>query len=98
MHLFEQDKKKTKESKKPVPLADRMRPQVLEEFVGQEKIVGSGTPLRKAIETDHVSSLIFWGPPGSGKTTLAHLISKSTQGEFIPFSAVSSGIKEIKEV
>ena len=98
MHLFEQDKKKTTDAKKPVPLADRMRPQVIAEFVGQEKIVGTGTPLRKAIETDHVSSLIFWGPPGSGKTTLAHLISKSTQGEFIPFSAVSSGIKEIKEV
>ena len=98
MELFEQDKKKTKEAKKPVPLADKMRPQALDEFVGQEKIVGPGSPLRKAIETDHVSSLIFWGPPGSGKTTLAHLISKSTKGQFVPFSAVSSGIKEIKEV
>ncbi len=98
MELFEQEKKKTKEAKKPVPLADKMRPQTLDEFVGQEKIVGPGSPLRKAIETDHVSSLIFWGPPGSGKTTLANLISKSTKGEFLPFSAVSSGIKEIKEV
>ncbi len=98
MELFEQDKKKTRETKKAVPLADRMRPRALDEFVGQEKIVGAGSPLRKAIETDHVSSLIFWGPPGSGKTTLANLISKSTQGDFIPFSAVSAGIKEIKEV
>jgi len=98
MHLFEQDKNKNSNAQKPVPLADRIRPQALDEFVGQEKIVGAGTPLRKAIETDHVSSLIFWGPPGSGKTTLANLISKSTHGEFIPFSAVSSGIKEIKEV
>ncbi|MGH8016449.1 MAG: replication-associated recombination protein A, partial [Candidatus Zixiibacteriota bacterium] len=98
MELFEHQNKKSKDPKKPVPLADRMRPQALDEFVGQEKIIGTGTPLRKAIETDHVSSLIFWGPPGSGKTTLANLISKSTQGEFMPFSAVSSGIKEIKEV
>ncbi len=98
MHLFESEKSKGAKTQKPVPLADRMRPQVLDEFVGQEKIVGPGTPLRKAIETDHVSSLIFWGPPGSGKTTLANLISKSTNGEFIPFSAVSAGIKEIKEV
>ncbi len=98
MNLFEQEKGKGCKTQKPVPLADRMRPRTLEEFVGQEKIVGPGSPLRKAIETDHVSSLIFWGPPGSGKTTLAHLISKSTQGDFIPFSAVSSGIREIKEV
>ncbi len=98
MELFEQENKKGTDTKKTVPLADRMRPQTLDEFVGQEKIVGAGMPLRKAIESDHVSSLIFWGPPGSGKTTLANLISKSTKGQFAPFSAVSSGIKEIKEV
>jgi putative ATPase len=80
------------------PLADRMRPRTFDEFVGQQKIVGPGTPLRKAIEEDRVGSLIFWGPPGSGKTTLAKLIAKSTRGQFIPFSAVTAGIKEVKEV
>lgn len=80
------------------PLADRMRPQSFDQFVGQEKIVGPGTPLRKAIEEDKVGSMIFWGPPGTGKTTLAELIARSTRGQFIPYSAVSSGIKEIKEV
>jgi putative ATPase len=80
------------------PLADRMRPKNFDEFVGQEKVVGKGTPLRKAIEEDKVGSIVFWGPPGSGKTTLAALIASSTRGQFIPFSAVSAGIKEIKEV
>ncbi|MDD5427155.1 MAG: replication-associated recombination protein A [candidate division Zixibacteria bacterium] len=80
------------------PLADRMRPRTFDEFVGQEKIIGQGTPLRKAIESDKVTSLIFWGPPGSGKTTLAALIAHSTRGQFIPFSAVVSGIKEIKDI
>ncbi len=80
------------------PLADRMRPRTFDEFVGQQKVVGKGTPLRKAIEEDKVGSIIFWGPPGSGKTTLAALIASSTRGQFIPFSAVSAGIKEIKEV
>ena len=98
MELFEQGNENSRENIKTVPLADRMRPQTLDDFVGQEKIVGKGTPLRKAIQTDNVSSLIFWGPPGSGKTTLASLISKSTKGHFVPFSAVSSSIKEIKAV
>jgi len=80
------------------PLADRMRPRSFDEFVGQQKIIGEGTPLRKAIEEDSVFSVIFWGPPGSGKTTLAQLIAKTTKGEFIPFSAVTSGIKEVKVV
>ena len=80
------------------PLADRMRPRSFDEFVGQQKIIGEGTPLRKAIEEDRVFSVIFWGPPGSGKTTLARLIAKTTKGEFIPFSAVTSGIKEVKVV
>ncbi len=80
------------------PLADRMRPRTLEEFVGQDKIVGPGTPLRKAIEQDQVSSIVLWGPPGTGKTTLAQLMAKLTRGQFIPFSAVSSTIKEVKEV
>ncbi len=80
------------------PLADRMRPANLDQFFGQEKIIGPGTPLRKAIEQDKVGSIIFWGPPGSGKTTLASLIARSTQGQFTPFSAATSGIKEVKEV
>jgi len=80
------------------PLADRMRPRTLDEFVGQEKVVGPGTPLRKAIEEDKVSSLVFWGPPGTGKTTLAQVIARTTAGQFLPFSAVTSGIKQIKEV
>jgi len=80
------------------PLADRMRPRTFDEFVGQDKIVGPGTPLRKAIESDNVTSMIFWGPPGTGKTTLAELIARSTRGQFVPFSAVSSGIKEVKEI
>jgi putative ATPase len=80
------------------PLADRIRPQDFDEFVGQAKIVGPDTPLRKAIEADNVTSIIFWGPPGSGKTTLARLIAKVTHGQFIPFSAVISSIKDVKEV
>jgi putative ATPase len=78
------------------PLADRMRPHSFDEFVGQQKIVGRGTPLRKAIEEDRVPSIIFWGPPGTGKTTLATLIAAHTKGQFVPYSAVTSGIKEIK--
>ena len=80
------------------PLAERMRPRTLDEFVGQEKLLGTGKPLRVQIETDNLSSMIFWGPPGCGKTTLARLIAKLTKAEFISFSAVLSGIKEIKEV
>ena len=80
------------------PLADRMRPRTLEEFVGQEHILGPGKPLRQQIERDLLSSIILWGPPGVGKTTLAHVIAHMTRCEFIPFSAVLSGIKEIKAV
>src|SRR6266850_4160384 len=80
------------------PLADRMRPRTLEEFEGQEAIVGPGKILRGAIENDELRSLILWGPPGSGKTTLAWVIARRTQALFVPFSAVLSGIKEIKEV
>ena len=80
------------------PLADRMRPQTLDEYIGQEHILGLGKPLRAQIESKHLSSLILWGPPGSGKTTLASLIAKASGSEFIPFSAVLSGIKEIKAV
>jgi len=80
------------------PLADRMRPQSLDEFIGQEDLLGPGKPLRTQIERDDLSSMLFWGPPGCGKTTLARIIAKRTRSDFIPFSAVLSGIKEIKEV
>ena len=97
MGLFEPAAGK-KRGAQPSPLAERMRPQTLEEFVGQEHLVGAGKPLRVQIESDELTSLIFWGPPGSGKTTLARLIAGLTVSEFIPFSAVLSGIKEIKQV
>jgi putative ATPase len=80
------------------PLADRMRPRTLDEFVGQEHLVGSGKPLRVQIERDDPTSMIFWGPPGTGKTTLAKIIARITKAEFIEFSAVMAGIKEIKQV
>ena len=80
------------------PLAERMRPRALGEFIGQEKLLGPGKPLRVQIETDNLSSMLFWGPPGCGKTTLARLIARLTKSEFVSFSAVLSGIKEIKEV
>jgi putative ATPase len=80
------------------PLADRMRPVTLDEFAGQEHVLGPGKPLRQQIERDQLSSVILWGPPGVGKTSLARLIARLTHCEFIPFSAVLSGIKEIKAV
>jgi len=80
------------------PLAARMRPRVLEEFVGQEEILGPGMPLRRAIEADELNSAILWGPPGSGKTTLAHLIANHTKAHFVPFSAVTSGVPELRKV
>jgi putative ATPase len=80
------------------PLAERMRPRTLDEFIGQEKLLGPRKPLRVQIETDNLSSMVFWGPPGCGKTTLARLIARLTKSEFVSFSAVLSGIKEIKEV
>jgi putative ATPase len=80
------------------PLAERMRPERLEDYVGQEHILGPGKPLRRQIERDQLTSIILWGPPGVGKTTLAKLIARVTRCEFIPFSAVLSGIKEIKAV
>ena len=82
----------------PRPLAARLRPQLLEEIVGQEHLLGPGRVLRRMIEADTVSSMIFWGPPGVGKTTLARVIAHSTKAEFIDFSAVTSGIKEIRQV
>ena len=80
------------------PLAERMRPRTLDEFVGQEKLLGPGKPLRQQIENDEITSMLLWGPPGCGKTTLARLIARLTRSEFVAFSAVLAGIKEIKEV
>jgi putative ATPase len=80
------------------PLAERMRPRSLDEFLGQEHLLGPGKPLRVQIERDDASSMIFWGPPGVGKTTLAKIIAETTQATFIEFSAVLAGIKEIKQV
>jgi len=80
------------------PLADRMRPQTLDEYAGQEHLIAPGKPLRAQIERDDISSLIFWGPPGTGKTTLAKIIARMTRADFIEFSAVLAGIKEIKQV
>jgi len=80
------------------PLAERMRPRTLDEFIGQEKLLGPGKPLRVQIERDDIGSMLLWGPPGCGKTTLARMIARLTKAEYISFSAVLSGIKEIKEV
>ncbi|MFI5092576.1 MAG: replication-associated recombination protein A [Candidatus Acidiferrales bacterium] len=80
------------------PLAERMRPRTLDEFIGQEKLLGPGKPLRQQIELDEITSMLLWGPPGCGKTTLARLIARLTRSEFVAFSAVLAGIKEIKEV
>lgn len=80
------------------PLASRLRPESLDEYVGQRHLIGEGKILRRLIERDQVSSMIFWGPPGVGKTTLARIIAKQTRAEFVEFSAVTSGIKEVKEV
>ena len=86
------------ESSVPQPLAERLRPRNLDEFCGQEHLVGEGKILRRIIESDSVGSMIFWGPPGVGKTTLARIIAHMTKAKFIDFSAVTSGIKEIKAV
>ncbi|MBQ5615946.1 MAG: replication-associated recombination protein A, partial [Peptococcaceae bacterium] len=80
------------------PLAARLRPQTLDEYVGQTHLLGPGKVLRKLIENDNISSMIFWGPPGVGKTTLARIIANATKAKFIDFSAVTSGIKEIRAV
>lgn len=88
--LFENDKNQ--------PLASRLRPRTLDEFVGQSHLIGEGRVLRKLIENDNIPSIIFWGNPGVGKTTLARIIANKTHSEFIDFSAVTSGIKEIKNV
>ena len=80
------------------PLASRLRPESLDEYVGQKHLVGKGKLLRQMIENDNISSMIFWGPPGVGKTTLARIIAKQTKADFVEVSAVSSGVKELKEI
>src|SRR3989441_4846751 len=82
----------------PSPLAERMRPRTFDEFVGQEALLAAGTPLREAIERDLLQSIILWGPPGTGKTTLARIVADTTRAQFVSFSAVMAGIKEIRDV
>jgi putative ATPase len=94
--IFDHSDKKRRE--KRAPLADRMRPRSLDEFVGQAEILGPGKLLRVSIERDEIVSMIFWGPPGSGKTTLARIIAERSKAAFVSFSAVTSGIKEVREV
>ncbi len=99
MDLFQKKMKSANnDDKLSAPLAERMRPTNFDQFFGQKKIIGTGTPLRKAIETDQVSSCVFWGPPGTGKTTLAKMMAQATKGQFLAFSAVISGIKELKMI
>ena len=98
MSLFQNNPPADQAIDKSRPLADRMRPRTLDEFVGQEHILGPGKSLRVQIERDDTGSLIFWGPPGVGKTTLAKIIARMTHADFIEFSAVLAGIKEIKQV
>jgi putative ATPase len=95
MDLFERAADKDPSGK---PLAERMRPRRLEDFAGQEHVLGPGTALRRAVEADQVPSLVLWGPPGTGKTTLARIIAQRTGAEFVAFSAVLGGVKEIREI
>lgn len=88
----------TQEVDRNAPLASRLRPQTLDDYIGQEHLVGKGKILRQMLDTDRISSMIFWGPPGVGKTTLARIIAQMTRSSFVDFSAVTSGMKEIKDV
>ena len=96
MSLF--DDTPTPVDPRTVPLAERMRPRSLDEIVGQDELVAPGRPLREMIDRDLLQSIILWGPPGTGKTTLARLIADLTKAEFMAFSAVLAGIKEVKDV
>jgi putative ATPase len=98
MSLFDDDDDRGGTAAPPAPLAERMRPRSLDEIEGQDALLAPGRPLREAIARDALQSVILWGPPGTGKTTLARLIADATAAEFVAFSAVLSGIKEIKEV
>ncbi|HMI30397.1 MAG TPA: AAA family ATPase, partial [Candidatus Limnocylindrales bacterium] len=94
LDLFPEEKRRR--SARP-PLAERMRPRTFEEFIGQEELIKTGSLLRSAVERGELPSLIFWGPPGSGKTTLARLIAQASGSHFVAFSAVTSGVKEVRE-
>src|SRR6187402_3186984 len=94
MDLFEANRREQLSSR--APLATRMRPRALDELVGQRDIVGPGTLLRTAIEADRLSSIILWGPPGSGKTTLARIVAATTKAHFTALSAVTSGVADIR--
>jgi putative ATPase len=96
MDLFENYEKNKMNNN--APLADRIRPERLEDFLGQEKVIGPGKPLRQAIEEDELQSIILWGPPGSGKTTLARIIAKITKTHFVPFSAAISGVPALRKI
>ena len=96
--LFQKKRAPGEQADTSAPLAERMRPRDFPDFVGQDEIIAPGRPLRRAIETDTLSSIIFWGPPGSGKTTLAHLIAHKTKAEFVAFSAVTSGVPELRQL
>jgi putative ATPase len=98
MSLFDEPEAAADRADSGAPLAERMRPGTLDEFVGQDTLIGPGRPLRLAIEQDRLQSIILWGPPGTGKTTLARVIANVTRAHFISFSAVLSGIKEIRAV
>lgn len=92
------DGKLNKDLAKNAPLADRLRPEILEEFEGQEELIGQGKMLRNLIQNDEIPSMIFWGPPGSGKTTLARIIAKMTKSEFIQMSATASGLADLRKI
>src|SRR5688572_17263493 len=99
MSLFDDsDANSTDAGTAGTPLAERMRPATFDEFVGQEDVLAPGKPLREAIERDRLQSIILWGPPGTGKTTIACLVAERTKARFVSFSAVLAGIKDIKEV
>ena len=100
MDLFDSinEKKNKQDVRKERPLADRMRPNDFSEFVGQSKLLGKNSLLRRLIEEDRICSMILWGPPGSGKTTLANIIARKTQFAFFTLSAVTSGIKDVKHI
>jgi putative ATPase len=98
VNLFDDPEPAEPVNPQTVPLPERMRPRTLDELVGQEELIGPGRPLREMIERDLLQSIILWGPPGTGKTTLARVIADATRAEFVAFSAVLSGIKEVKEV
>ena len=96
MDLFESNARK--EMQRSAPLADRMRPESLEDLVGQEAITARGSLLQKAIANDRVFSMLLWGPPGCGKTTLANIIANETKSEFVRISAVLSGVRDIRGI